>query len=234
MSLQRIPFIVHQTFYTSNLPLEIVEIVQHNKRLCPRYKFVFYDDEQCETFIKTHFEERIYNAYLALNKKFGAMKADFFRYCVLYKMGGVYLDIKSKILKPLGEIIKPNDVCLLDVPRTNLEPWRTNMPTYEQWVLMFAPNHPYLKEMIDQMVDNIEKRYEPKILGYNILTPKQKVLMLTGPDALARAINTCISNNQKYHRNIDYNRFFNRATCDYIKMYKGRKHYSKVNESLYN
>ena len=96
---------------------------------------------------------------MKLNKSYGAMKADFFRYCVLYKLGGIYLDIKSKINIPLGLIIKPDDICILDNPRNDLEPWRKNNPTYEQWLLMFAPNHPYLNQMIEQMVTNIEDNY---------------------------------------------------------------------------
>lgn len=229
----KIPFIVHQTFYTTNLPLEIIKIINHNKKLCPKYKFIFYDDDDCINFIKTYFDERTYNAYMSLNNCYGAMKADFFRYCVLYKIGGVYLDIKSRINVPLGLIIRPNDSCILDLPRNNYEPWRTNSPTYEQWLLMFEPNHPYLDEMIKQMVINIENKYEPEIPGYTKLTSKQKILHLTGPDALARAINKCTTNNIIKHRNIDYNKYFTIALKNYKSMYITKKHYSQYNEPLY-
>ena len=80
----------------------MIKIIQKNKILCPRYKFIFYDDQDCEQFIKTYFNERTYNAYIMFNNCYKAMKADFFRYCVLYKIGGVYLDIKSKIKVSLG------------------------------------------------------------------------------------------------------------------------------------
>lgn len=230
----KIPLIVHQTFYTTNLPLEIVKIIKHNKKICPRYKFIFYNDDECANFIKTNFDEITYNAYMMLNNCYGAMKADFFRYCVLYKIGGVYLDIKSKINVPLALIISPEDSCILDIPRNNYEPWRKNSPTYEQWLLMFEPNHPYLNEMIQQMVTNIKNKYEPKIPGYNILTSKQKILQLTGPDALTRAINKCISNNIVNHRNIDYNKYFTITFKNYISMmYITKKHYSQYNEPLY-
>lgn len=229
----KIPFIVHQTFYTTNLPLEIVNIIKNNKLLCPKYKFIFYDDQDCINFIKTYFNERIYNAYMMLNTCYGAMKADFFRYCVLYKIGGVYLDIKSKIKVPLGQIIKENDSCILDILRNNLEPWRKYNPTYEQWLLIFEPNHPYLNKMIETMVVNIENKYEPYIPGYKILNSKQKILQLTGPDAFTRAINTCITNNLTNHRNIDYNKYFILSFKNYKFMYTDKKHYSQYNEPLY-
>jgi mannosyltransferase OCH1-like enzyme len=204
----KIPFIVHQTFYTTKLPPKIVKIIQENKNLNPNFKFIFYDDKDCAVFIKTYFNERIYNAYMMLNDCYGAMKADFFRYCVLYKIGGVYLDIKSQINISLRLIIKEDDSCILDIPRNDLEPWRKSNPTYEQWLLIFEPNHPYLNEMIEQMVTNIENKYEPQIPGYVILNSKQKILQLTGPDALSRAINKCITNNIIKHRNIDYYKYF--------------------------
>jgi mannosyltransferase OCH1-like enzyme len=234
MSLNyKIPLIVHQTFYTTNLPPQIVQIIQHNKQLNPKFKFIFYDDDNCADFIKTYFDERTHNSYMMLNNCYGAMKADFFRYCVLYKIGGVYLDIKSKINFPLSLIIKKEDSCILDIPRNNLEPWRTSNPTYEQWLLMFEPNHPYLNEMIQQMVTNIENKYEPQISGYLNLNSKQKILQLTGPDALTRAINNCINNNIIKHRNIDYNKYFTISFTNYKRMYVTKKHYTQYNEPLY-
>jgi mannosyltransferase OCH1-like enzyme len=229
----KIPFIIHQTFYTTNLPLDIIKIIQNNKKLCPNYKFIFYDDNNCADFIKTYFDERTYNAYMNLNNCYGAMKADFFRYCVLYKIGGIYLDIKSKIKTRLGLIIEKQDSCILDIPRNNLEPWRKTKPTYEQWLLIFEPNHPYLNEMIQQMVTNIEKKYEPTIPGYTKLSSKQKILQLTGPDALTRAINKCIQNNIFKHRNIDYDKHFIRAVTNYNSMYTTKKHYTQYDEPLY-
>lgn len=229
----KIPFIVHQTFYTTKLPMEIINIIQHNKQLNPNFKFVFYNDDDCNKFIKTYFNEKIYNAYMMLNDCYGAMKADFFRYCVLYKIGGVYLDIKSKIKIPLNQIIKEDDSCILDIPRNNLEPWRTFKPTYEQWLLIFEPNHPYLNAMIEQMVINIENKYQPEIPGYAILNSKQKILQLTGPDGLTRAINTCIEKNIIKHRNIDYYKYFILAPINYKSMYTSKKHYSQYNEPLY-
>ena len=149
-------------------------------------------------------------------------------------MGGVYLDIKSMITKPLGLIINPDDVCILDIPRNNLEPWRTNNPTYEQWLLIFATHHPYLKHMIDQMVNDIENNYQPTINGYE-MTSKSKVLLLTGPDAFTRAINSYIQlNNTTHHKTIDYRYFSRYSINEYLKMYKDKKHYSQLNLPLYN
>ena len=52
MSNYKIQFIVHQIFYTTTLPLDIVNIIKHNKKLCPKYKFYFYNNQDCNNFIK--------------------------------------------------------------------------------------------------------------------------------------------------------------------------------------
>lgn len=231
----KIPNIIHQTFYTKVLPIDIVNIIQRNKRICPHCKFVFYDDNDCDTFIKNNFDDRVYRAFKKINDCYGAMKADFFRYCVLYKIGGIYLDIKSSINIPIFSLIMPDDICLLDIPRNDLEPWRKNNPTYEQWLLIFAPQHPYLQSMIQLMVHYIENKYEPVIPNIYLLNSKQKILNVTGPDAFTKAVNAVIAKKgQKLHRNIDYNKYFSITTTNYTKMYTGgKKHYSAYKLPLY-
>jgi len=232
----KIPNIIHQTFINKKLPPEIAAIVLHNKKVCLNCKFVFYDDNDCDNFIKNNFDERVYNAYKKINDVYGAMKADFFRYCLLYKIGGIYLDIKSKINYPFFKLINKDDICILDIPRDNLESYRTNSPTYEQWLLVFCPNHPYLLEMINTMVENIENNYIPTLENYNLNT-KQKILHITGPDAFTKAINNYISKNKILHRSIDYDKYFkvNVLGNAYKKMYSlyNKKHYSEYNEPFY-
>ena len=234
--IYKIPKIVHQTFITRYLPLDIINIVNHNKRVCPDCEFKFYDDNDCENFIKNNFEEEIYLAYKSINDVYGAMKADFFRYCVLYIIGGIYIDIKSKINYPLFKLIHPDDSCLLDKPRNNFEPWRRHSPTYEQWILIFAPNHPYLLSMIELMVGYIKTKHEPKIENYKFLNSKQKILHITGPDAFTKAVNYTIKKNKKIlHRTINYDKYFLIKSTNYIKMYQinNKKHYSEYREPLY-
>ncbi len=234
----KIPNIIHQTFISTKLPVEIVNIINKNKKICSNCQFRFYDDNDCDIFIKNNFEEKVYNAYKSINDVYGAMKADFFRYCVLYKIGGIYLDIKSIITVHIFKIIKKDDICLLDIPRNNLEPWRKNSPTYEQWLLMFAPNHPYLLEMINTIVNLIEIKYQPKISGILNLNSKQKILHITGPDSFTKVINKYKeNNNQSLHRCVDYNKFskLNLLGNRYKNIYSihNKKHYSEYKESLY-
>jgi mannosyltransferase OCH1-like enzyme len=234
----KIPNVVHYTFSTTVLPVEIYKVIKNNKKICSGCQFIFYNDTDCDNFIKKYFNEVIYNAFNKINPKYGAMKADFFRYCVLYIIGGIYIDIKSFINTPLFILIQKDDECILDIPRVDKEPWRSKTgATFEQWLLIFSPKHPYLLEMIEQMVEYINTKYYPIIDGYQRLNTKQQILNVTGPDAFAKAIKkTILKNNKELHRCIDYDKHFMISLGEtYKKMYyiNNKKHYSEINEPLY-
>lgn len=239
---QKIPKVVYQTFTTNNLPKQITDMIAGNKKRSPSYHFKFYNGEQRREFIKDNFDERVLRAYDDINESYGAVQADLWRYCILYKLGGVYVDIKSYIKGNLKDLIKPQDECILDIPRKG-EKWRelTGL-THEQWVLMFAPNHPYLKEVIDSIVNNIEARWEPVVMHNGqrwkgILTTKHKILNLSGPDAFTRAIRAVNKRGITNHRCVDYLQYFihHLPGYDYKEMYKinGKKHYSELNLLIY-
>ena len=233
----KIPNIIHYTFKNNNLPKDIIDVMEYNKKMCPNCEFRFYDDLACDAFIKDNFPDKVFNAYKKLNPIYGAMKADFFRYCVLYILGGIYIDIKVKITVPIFSLIRPDDICILDMPRRMELYRRCSKPTFEQWLLIFAPGHPYLKSIINLMIYYIELRYEPKQICNILLNTKQKVLNVTGPDAFSKAIYIFNSINKTImHRHIDYYKYFiPRGTINYKNMYtiNGEKHYSEYRESLY-
>ena len=207
----KIPKICHQTWNTSDLCPEIKKIIQNNKLHNPDIKFKLYTSADRESYIKKNFDGLTYSAFKKINPKYGAMLADFFRYCVLYNEGGIYLDIKSSLkTKLFDNIIKDNDICILDKQSFSLENWRNELKygTYEQWLLIFCKGHLYLKNMINLMVEALHSGIEPTIfnLPFSSATPtKEKVLRITGPDAFAVAIHKSIIFNGIMHREISYN-----------------------------
>jgi mannosyltransferase OCH1-like enzyme len=58
----------------------------------PDFIHHLFDDDDCRNFIKDNFPEDVLYAYDTLIP--GAYKADLWCYCILYKKGGIYLDIK--------------------------------------------------------------------------------------------------------------------------------------------
>lgn len=248
-----IPCICHQTFQTKNLPEDLQQLMSRNKDNNPKMIFKMYDDDDIDLYIKTHFVDRVYRCYNAINSKYGASRADFFRYCVLYLEGGVYVDIKTALTKDVfKDVVRPNDVAILDRQRCDLAPWRhlqysqILMPTWEQWVLLFAPRHDYMRRAIQRICDEIEDHcssindtaFTTSVFSsvsnqlYNTTDAKEKVLRLTGPDGLANSIQASILANGINHRSVDIESFTSRVAVAHKQFYRPGQHYSEQTEPL--
>lgn len=166
-----IPKVIIQTFKTGKLPwLTRYHIWKFRKRN-PAYHYEFYDDERILNFFKSNFDDSVTDAYLKLG--IGAAKADMFRYAVLFKRGGVYLDIDGTISGSLDELIKPDDFAVISKER--------NPGMFVQWALIFAPEHPILKRVLELVIDNINSNPYP-----------YDVHRMTGPSVYSQAVSEYI------------------------------------------
>lgn len=95
---RRIPLFLFQTWQTQQLPSNMASCVRDLISANPEFKYQFYDDERCRTFIQSHFPEDVLHAYDTFIP--GAYKADLWRYCILYVYGGIYVDIKYRCVPP--------------------------------------------------------------------------------------------------------------------------------------
>jgi mannosyltransferase OCH1-like enzyme len=87
-----IPLKIYQTWYTKDLPDKMKERVELLKVNNPEFEHCLFDDNDCREFIKNNYDANVLYAYDHLVP--GAYKADLWRLCVLYKNGGIYMDIK--------------------------------------------------------------------------------------------------------------------------------------------
>lgn len=187
----QIPRVIHQTYKTNDLPTEISEVVQRLKDMNPTFEYKFYNDKDCVEFIRENYDEETLNLYLSINPNYGSAKSDFFRYLLMYKVGGVYLDIKSCTTKPLEEVLLPTDEYLL----THWEglDWADELKYYfgefQNWHIICKPNHPFLKRVIEIVKDNIK--------NYIGGSDKYSVLRVTGPIAYSKGIIELISQHKK-------------------------------------
>lgn len=257
-----IPKIVWQTWKDNNIVPEVQNNINKMKKINPEYDFRLVTDIECDKFIKENFNNQIYQAYLNINPKYGAAKADFWRYCVLYINGGIYLDLDSFIEEKLSNIIKDRDEALI-----SLEMW--NFPVEKEWhssfsdsdkiqklleydnekineylnyfgetkqlaqnILIYRPNHPFLLDVINTVVSNINKwkQIEP---NHKIESSISKTIHITGPSAYTYAIIKCIyENKRKYnYRIIDNNNVQFRISEEFTNnMYKNNiNNYKNMN-----
>ncbi len=182
-----IPKIIHQTFKTADLPLLTQWHIARFRKKNPDYAYEFYDDLRIERFLLAEYGVEVCSLYKRIN--IGAAKADFFRYAVLYKKGGVYIDIDSGINDSLSQWIKEDDIAIIT---------REGDPTlFAQWALIYSAGHPFLKKTIELVLENLTENKYP-----------HDVHKMTGPTVYTEAINAVLkSNPETPHRllGIDYN-----------------------------
>lgn len=189
---QVIPRIIHQTFYERILPAELQLSVQTLRSVNPGWEYRFYDDDDIAAFIQGSYPPAVWNYFERIDKRYGAARADLFRYLLMYKVGGVYLDIKSAAMRPLDEGLRADDTLLLSKWQLadGQFAWGHHEELrdiaggeYQQWFIACAPGHPCLKAVIEGVLANIDA-YDPVLHGVG----KYGVLRVTGPIAYTLAI----------------------------------------------
>jgi mannosyltransferase OCH1-like enzyme len=199
-----IPFNIFQTWWTKdNLTPAMFQSISTIKNSNPRFNYYLFDDNDCRQFIQNNYNHEVLNAYDTLIP--GAYKADLWRYCVLYKKGGIYLDIKYKPLNFFKFI---------------------NLTEREHWVLdadgdgiynaliVAKPGNAILKRAIEKVIENVKKRF----YGSNCLEP-------TGPKMLSHFFThndkkRFDMNHEYYFGNFD-NRVINYNNIPVFKSYNG-------------
>ena len=105
-----IPKTIIQTYIKKDrVPKKVFDNI---KQFAPDYQYTFFDDDECLNFIINNYDKSVVDCYNNLSNK--AHKSDLFRYCYLYKHGGIYLDIKIELIKPIKDIFIDNK-CLYTV-----------------------------------------------------------------------------------------------------------------------
>ncbi|MFA6059847.1 MAG: glycosyltransferase [Taibaiella sp.] len=207
-----IPKIIFQTFRSKKLPFITRQFIKLMKLRNPAYRYEFYDDERIEMFMLKEFDDNVYQAYKRIDV--GAVKADFFRYAILYKYGGIYLDIDGYTISNLDKLIREDDHCIITHER--------NPGLYAQYALVFSAGHPFLKRTLEKVVDNINHNRFPHD-GH----------MMTGPTVFTEAINECIAENatDKYRiLGVDYEGFL-RSRYPFRKaLYKKGEHWREAQQ----
>jgi mannosyltransferase OCH1-like enzyme len=196
-----IPKIIHQTFVRKHdLPEVAVRVRALFEKLNPDWEYRLYDDQDILDFIEANYDSKVLRAYNKINPLYGAARADFFRYLLIYKVGGAYFDIKSGAARPLDDIIDGHDYVLAHWISFPTGKWgMSNKYPYgefQQWHVIAAPGHPFLKAVIDAVVKNIDD-YSVEKWGVG----KLGVLSLTGPKVYTEAIHPLISQHpHKWYR----------------------------------
>jgi hypothetical protein len=133
---------IPDVFYMCHKELKHIATYSKNWiRLNPHYTMKLYDNALCEDFLLQEFGQKHYDVFKYISA--GPIKADFWRVCVLYKYGGIYVDSDIEPLLPLKDYIEHNVdfvTCIL---------WRNH---YNPHFIMAHAGDVHLKLCIDTYV----------------------------------------------------------------------------------
>ncbi|NHA15346.1 glycosyltransferase family 32 protein [Thioalkalivibrio sp. XN279] len=188
-----IPRLIHQTVRSKNdLSPQIEQNVKIIRERNRGWRYSLHDDSDISVLLEKHFGPDILGRFLQINPEYGAARADFFRYCLLYAEGGIYLDIKNSTKRSLDEVLGPADRFLIaqwDGMASGAGWGRASALSdvddgeYIQWFIACAPGHPFLRAVIENVLGNIDM-YRPALHGVG----RAGVLNVTVPIAYSLAI----------------------------------------------
>ena len=145
---QQIPKIIWQTMKRNFVPKIMKEYSDSWIEQNPEYEYRFFDDNDVDQFIAKEFPEYI-SAYRKI--KYGAVKADLWRYLIIYKYGGVYADIDCRCIVSLRKWIQPS------------AEWVTQLGINRdlcQWLIITIPGNPVFRKAFEKSYENLMNHKE--------------------------------------------------------------------------
>lgn len=182
----KIPRTLWQTNYTNKVTLAVYFNYLFNRLLAYDFDYRFVITEDRADFIKENFSSEIFESYSRI--QIGAAQADFWRLLVLYKQGGVYMDIDAHLVWPLSSIILDEQSELYIVIRKK---------EISNYFIASASDNSHLQQMIDLVMKNIKE---------NTL---KNVYFLTGPGVFNQILDMNEVNTTYYRYTCNQGNFTN-------------------------
>jgi mannosyltransferase OCH1-like enzyme len=145
----KIPKKIIQTWETSELSIGMYYSQIVMKKINPDYEYIFHDANDREQFIKDNYDKEVLDAYNKVIPK--SYKADLWKYCCLYKYGGLHFDLKSICKIPFSTFITNETELLLasDIPENCIC----------AGFFGCMPGDSFIKKTIDEVVKRIHNNY---------------------------------------------------------------------------
>lgn len=191
-SVHAIPNVIYQTWGSYKFGRTHARLLSEFRALNDDFSFQFFDDRQLA-------EEYMAEAYkgqpildIFNRARFGPMKADIWRYCIVFDRGGFYCDINKSVRVRLRDLLAPDASGLIsfesrDFPagaeESSLSAIQHPDKVVMNWMFGFAPGHRLLAQVIDGIV--------AKYLSYKgrvVKNPKREIIQFTGPEHLTRCL----------------------------------------------
>jgi mannosyltransferase OCH1-like enzyme len=175
-----IPKIIHQTWKSSLLPDRFEKMSATWKDLHPDWEYTIWTDKMNREFISENFPHFL-STYDGYQKEI--QRVDAVRYFILYKLGGVFIDLDFECRKNISSLIDQGGCVFGKEPREHCELHDKELVISNAFMAS-APKHPYFKAICDELASD-QSFYE------QLSNPNDRVLETTGPFMLTRVYNSC-------------------------------------------
>src|SRR5690554_3050667 len=138
-----VPKIIHQTWKDDHIPDKWVDFQQKVITLNPDWEYRLWTDADNEDFVRTEYPE-FYDIYMGFSRNI--MRADVIRYLIMYRVGGVYLDLDYEMLVPFdfGEH-------QLILPKNRSKSYGDPEDELGNCIFASVPGHPFWRDVIDDL-----------------------------------------------------------------------------------
>ena len=177
MKTSLIPLAIFQT-YKSMEEVEKSEIRKKSMQSWKKFEsegyiYTFFDDVKMNQYMEEYWKGPVGECYRHLPMM--VMKADLWRYCILYHYGGIYADMDTICMT------SPSVLLGKDSSRKFVVALEHNETLLCQWVFASAPGHPILGRVIQKIVQR-EKEWRGKPWP-----DEHHIHFLTGPSVFTEA-----------------------------------------------
>lgn len=197
--LVHIPKIVHQTWFEEVTLDRYPQLARvQNSWKQSGWEYRLYTDSGAKRYILDNFPPIFAEAFEALLP--GAYKADFFRYLVLMKEGGIYSDVDILLETNLDNFVRPG--LSFFVPRDVVGECVDEAFCLWNGLIGAVPGHPILVRAVERLVNHILRRADVHDMQREICREDHDsetwkvythpILFLSGPCALGVAMNEAL------------------------------------------
>ena len=180
-----IPRHIYQThkFESHSIPPKMAAEMRKIKEMHKDFSYTYFDDREALMMMKREYgvDSEEYNAYLCLNNN--AFRADFWRYALLYKRGGFYLDADLSLKIPIDGFVGPQ---VTFVTPFCLEEGSGLFNAF----MGVIPNHPVMRMAMDRIMWNIVNQ-KKSVLSFLSFLPSLFPLIIFSP-VFSRKVQGCV------------------------------------------
>jgi hypothetical protein len=175
----KIPLVVYQSWNSNVFPNTIGNELKKFRNLNPDIEFNLYNHSEVNDYMRNFYKHHL--IYKIFKKaRYWQIKADIFRYCIIYERGGFWFDIKSVTKVQLSKMLKKNSDMMITyeknkfptiVKKKNFNKLLHANKYIAQWFFGSVKKNFILKKIINNICDHYDD-YKGKIFE----NPKEAVL----------------------------------------------------------